>query len=127
MQQLRQRLFDSSNEVYKELLSTLEKPDITENGALQMLFDHMFLSSLFHDVQKSANGSEIVEKLQNQVHSLFCLLLAGNNILLLLFFPNQIDPIDWASYEPHLKPCVNKFYTRQSLIFGVLSSSSGER
>ncbi|CAO3650291.1 unnamed protein product [Mucor hiemalis] len=90
MQQLRQRLFDSSNEVYKELLSTLEKPDITENGALQMLFDHMFLSTLFHDVQKSANGSEIVEKLQNQVHSLFCLLLAGNNILLLLFSPTRL-------------------------------------
>lgn len=104
MQQLRQRLYNSSNEVYKELVSTLEKSDITENGALQLLFDHMFLNAIFHDVQKSVDGSDIVEKLQD-----------------------QIDPINWASYEPHLKPCVNKFFTRQSLIFGVLSGSSGER
>lgn len=71
MQQLRQRLYNGSNEVYKELVSTLEKPDITENGALQLLFDHMFLNTIFHDVQKSVDDSEIVEKLQDQVHT-FC-------------------------------------------------------
>lgn len=89
MQQLRQRLYNSSNEVYKELVSTLEKSDITENGALQLLFDHMFLNAIFHDVQKSVDGSDIVEKLQDQVHMMTLQIIIGNRLTLPLFLTSN--------------------------------------
>jgi hypothetical protein len=67
MSNLRQELYNSSCEVFHTFLSSLGTKDITENGALQLLFDYMFLNTIFQDVQKSALDNAIIEKLQTQV------------------------------------------------------------
>ncbi|KAI8079455.1 hypothetical protein BDF21DRAFT_41427 [Thamnidium elegans] len=103
MTKLRQQLYDNVNTVFNNFLSNIESTEITENGALQLMFDYMFLITVLQDTTKSSIGQKIIETLQD-----------------------QIDPINWDSYEPHLKPCVNKFYIKQSLIFGVLTSATNE-
>jgi hypothetical protein len=67
MSSLRQQLYNNSCEVFNTFLSNIDTLDITENGALQLLFDYMFLNTIFQDVQKSALDNAIIEKLQTQV------------------------------------------------------------
>lgn len=105
MTKLRQQLYNGVTQVYSNFLSNIETMEISENGSLQLLFDYLFLNTvLLQDGGKRSDiGNKIIEKLQE-----------------------QIDLINWASYEPYFKPCVNKFYIKQSLIFGVLTSASNE-
>lgn len=67
MSSLRQQLYNNSCEVFNTFLANIDALDITENGALQLLFDYMFLNTIFQDVQKSALDNAIIEKLQTQV------------------------------------------------------------
>lgn len=103
MTKLRQQLYNTVTEIYNAFLSNIESKDITEHGSLQLLFDYLFLNTILQVATKSDIGNKLIEKLKD-----------------------QIDPINWASYEPHFKPCVNKFYIKQSLIFGVLTSANNE-
>ncbi|KAL7329075.1 hypothetical protein PS15p_207240 [Mucor circinelloides] len=98
MTKLRQQLSNAVHHVFQSSLSLL---DLTENGALQLMFDYMFLCAVLQQDMKY--NSEIMNILEN-----------------------QIDPINWESYKPHMKPCVDKFYIKQSLIFGVLTSANNE-
>ncbi|KAI8067633.1 uncharacterized protein B0P05DRAFT_552326 [Gilbertella persicaria] len=95
MTQLREKLLHVVNRVYQ---THMERLEMTENGALQLIFDYLFLSSLFEHT----------------------------NSTVIQFLKQQVDPINWASYEYHLKSQVNKFYIRQSLILGVLTHATHE-
>ncbi|OAD04507.1 hypothetical protein MUCCIDRAFT_155629 [Mucor lusitanicus CBS 277.49] len=98
MTRLRQQLANAVNHVFQASLPTLE---LTENGTLQLMFDYLFMCTVLQ--QDVKYNSEIMDTLAQ-----------------------QIDPINWDSYQPHMKPCVDKFYIKQSLLFGVLTSASNE-
>ncbi|CAO3621888.1 unnamed protein product [Mucor fragilis] len=98
MAKLRQQLSDAVNHVFQSLLPTLE---LTENGTLQLMFDYLFLCTVLQ--QDIKYNSDIMDTMEH-----------------------QIDPINWESYQPHMKPCVDKFYIKQSLLFGVLTGANNE-
>ncbi|KAK4518497.1 RNA export factor gle2 [Mucor velutinosus] len=98
MTRLRQHLSNTFNQVIQSSLPTLE---LTENGTLQLMFDYLFLCTVLQqDVKYKSDMMDIMKQ--------------------------QIDPINWESYQPHMKPCVDRFYIKQSLLFGVLTSASNE-
>ncbi|KAI9359502.1 hypothetical protein BD770DRAFT_60394 [Pilaira anomala] len=103
MDELRQQLRGIVNNVFRNFLLDTEATNISENGALQLMFDYIFLITVFQDDKKSSIDQKILETLQD-----------------------KIDPINWSSYEPYLKPSVHKFYIKQSLILGVITSASNE-
>lgn len=76
MTKLRHQLYDSVNNVFNNFLSNIESTEITENGALQLIFDYMFLTTVLQDAKKSSASQKIIEILQEQViiHRLFFLL-----------------------------------------------------
>ncbi|KAI9483267.1 MAG: hypothetical protein EXX96DRAFT_557510 [Benjaminiella poitrasii] len=100
MIKLRKNILNSINDVFD--LSNIKELEFTENGAVQLFFDYLFLS--------------MVLKQETQLKS--------NSVI--EFLEEKIDPINWASYEPHIKSCVEKFYIKHSLIFGVLTSATHE-
>lgn len=73
MTKLRHQLYDSVNNVFNNFLSNIESLEITENGALQLIFDYMFLTTVLQDAKKSSTSQKIIETLQEQViiHRLF--------------------------------------------------------
>ncbi|KAG1299240.1 hypothetical protein G6F66_001009 [Rhizopus arrhizus] len=102
MKRLRQMLHKKMNEVFQSFLCSKDS-DITEYGSLQMIFDYLFLKSIFQQYEEKSsllNDDNVLDELQKKV-----------------------DPINWESYKPHISSCVDKFCIKQSLLFGVLTNA----
>jgi hypothetical protein len=72
MIKLRHQLHNAVDDVFNNFLSNIETMDITENGALQLLFDYMFLNTVLQNAKRSAIGTKLIQKLQDQVHYFVC-------------------------------------------------------
>lgn len=84
MTKLRHHLYDSVNNVFNNFISNIESTEITENGALQLIFDYMFLTTVLKDTKKSSISQNIIEPLQDQViiyHLFFIALTVINDCL----------------------------------------------
>lgn len=74
MNELRQQLGGIVNNVFSNFLLDTEATNISENGALQLMFDYMFLITVFQDDKKSSIDQKILETLQDKViHPIFIL------------------------------------------------------
>ncbi|KAG0173303.1 Golgi transport complex subunit 1 [Apophysomyces sp. BC1034] len=97
-QSLRQRVWQATAKTLLEFLGG-DKINMTEKGAIQLVFDIYFMASIL----QSRGDSIVIGQLKS-----------------------QIDPINWATFEPHLGPSVERFYLKHTLIFGVLTRAGGE-
>ena len=94
-------LSDSSVSKKVQLLNNTE---LSEKGALQMLFDQR----LVHDfLAGGVKPSPVAPKLANEKAQVITQSLVKG-----------IDPIDWATYEPHLWENEAKCYVRCSVLLG---------
>lgn len=60
---LRQALYESTLQVFEKHIKEL---NLTENGALQLIFDFLFITAVLHQDVKLPN-SETINYLQNKV------------------------------------------------------------
>ncbi|KAL1926368.1 hypothetical protein VTP01DRAFT_5889 [Rhizomucor pusillus] len=96
MQWTRQRLADA---MFKSLLEFhATKPNISEKGAIQLVFDCYFMNMVLQDGIVTSQFRQCIDEAKKHV-----------------------DIINWAAFEPHFVPCVENFYLRQTLILGVLT------
>ena len=73
---------------------SLSRTQISEKGKLQVLLDIKFTSDVL-----ARSAAERTDKLQKQL-------------------TNELDPIDWATYEPHLWENERRAYRRCSVLLG---------
>ncbi|XP_024514890.1 conserved oligomeric Golgi complex subunit 1 [Selaginella moellendorffii] len=78
---------------------------ISERGSLQLLFDVRFLADVLVGIQDAA----VKSKSQKAVKSLLSKL------------SSNLDPIDWATYEPQLWENERRCYHRCAVLFGFLT------
>ncbi|KAG2224520.1 hypothetical protein INT45_004365 [Circinella minor] len=105
MQNLRQQLTEAMikclSDFYKGLQSS---PDmITEKGAIQLIFDILFMNLVFQEGVMTDSLRKIMDKTKE-----------------------FIDPINWAAFEPHFLPNAERFCLKQTLLFGVLTRPNRE-
>ncbi|KAI9322730.1 hypothetical protein BX666DRAFT_2109173 [Dichotomocladium elegans] len=77
--------------------------EISEKGAIQLVFDMQFVNVVLHDGVLSESMRQCINKIKE-----------------------FIDPINWATLEPHLLPRVERFCLKQSLILGPLTRPTRE-
>eukprot|EP00246_Nothoceros_aenigmaticus_P001194 TRINITY_DN11617_c0_g1_i1.p1 TRINITY_DN11617_c0_g1~~TRINITY_DN11617_c0_g1_i1.p1 ORF type:complete len:288 (+),score=49.00 TRINITY_DN11617_c0_g1_i1:415-1278(+) len=109
---------------------------ISEKGLLQLLFDVRLLSDVLSGGQEITvdNFDSLEEKLQEPISA--GPVLRRKHILsqseaassarkkwalkMTLKLSSRLDPIDWATYEPHLWENERRFYQRSAVLFGAL-------
>ena len=91
IQMLASSLADAMLKVYED---STARTRLSEKGTLQLLLDVRFVSDVL-----AQNATERVEALQKQLTS-------------------ELDPIDWATYEPHLWENERRAYRRSSVLLG---------
>ncbi|KAI8147229.1 hypothetical protein BJV82DRAFT_598254 [Fennellomyces sp. T-0311] len=101
VQTLRQQLAQAVTKALSEFYEG--QPDITEKGAIQLVFDMHFLNLVFQD-------GVMTDKLRNFIDKT----------------KEFIDPINWAAFEPHFLPNAERFCLKQTLILGVLTRPNRE-
>ncbi|KAL3693725.1 hypothetical protein R1sor_007376 [Riccia sorocarpa] len=106
---------------------------VSEKGLLQLLFDLRFLADVL-----SGGQAESVDNVEtdDSVHDSLSLSARWKTTSthsdkstqerkkrvteLLSMFSARLDPIDWATYEPHLWENERRYYQRCSVLFGSL-------
>ncbi|KAI7877218.1 hypothetical protein K492DRAFT_150842 [Lichtheimia hyalospora FSU 10163] len=79
------------------------KPELTEKGAIQLIFDIYFANLVLQDGIFTEEMKQCIEN--TKAH---------------------IDPINWATFEPHFAPSVERFCLKQTLILGILTRPNRE-
>ncbi|KAI9492770.1 hypothetical protein BDB00DRAFT_872991 [Zychaea mexicana] len=103
MQALRQELAKAAIKCLSDFYNSTQQTDITEKGAIQLIFDIHFLNLIFQDGVMTDRLRNLMEKTKD-----------------------FIDPINWASFEPHFLPNVERFCLKQTLLLGVLTRPNRE-
>ena len=105
MQNLRQQLTEAMIKCLSDFYDGLQtSPDmITEKGAIQLIFDILFMNLVFQDGVMNDPLRHIMDKTKE-----------------------LIDPINWAAFEPHFLPNAERFCLKQTLLFGVLTRPNRE-
>ncbi|KAF7727512.1 Golgi transport complex subunit 1 [Apophysomyces ossiformis] len=98
IQSLRQHMWQAATEAWMQFLGS-DTIDITEKGAIQMIFDVRFMALAL----ESADENTIIDQLKQ-----------------------WIDQTRWAIFEPYIGPTAHKFYLKQTLILGVLTRAGGQ-
>ncbi|KAL2634243.1 hypothetical protein R1flu_005722 [Riccia fluitans] len=129
------KLCEKVLKAYEDFLSdpSVMNSRVSEKGLLQLLFDLRFLADVLSGGQdgsvdnletddsaheslslgsswktNSAHSDKSTQERKKRVTELLSLLSA------------RLDPIDWATYEPHLWDNARRYYQRCSVLFGSL-------
>ncbi|KDP32491.1 hypothetical protein JCGZ_13416 [Jatropha curcas] len=124
LQKFALRLLEKLIEIYEDFLSHVSQ--VSEKGVLQILLDLKFAADVL-----SGGDTNITEDLskspavkisfrrkqeQKQMKSVFRARIDG----LINHFSQNLDPIDWLTYEPYLWENERQSYLRHAVLFGFL-------
>jgi hypothetical protein len=66
LEDIRNQLFKTTIDAFNALLDTKDI-ELTENGALQMIFDYMFLSHVLQQKDNLSSNNKMLSRMQEQV------------------------------------------------------------
>ncbi|CAG8438754.1 10636_t:CDS:10 [Acaulospora colombiana] len=109
------QIFAKVIEIYSKFTSSEDQlANVSEKGAVQMLYDVKFLKKVFEPCWSL--GSNLTD--ENEIREHQKKEQTMNQIMNSI--RDKIDPIDLTIFEPHLNKNVERHYARSSIILGLI-------